>query len=122
MVVLRGEGSLLMLLNGDAGEHAFQLPPGDWQVLLDSTRPDGCPAVTRPAAADPAHVPVAAAALSAAVASAATASAATASDPQGSAPPDARSGVSLRLPAQSLLLLVDGVAAGWPAFAAREMG
>ena len=120
-------GSLLMLLNGDADEHAFQLPPGDWQVLLDSTRPDGCPAVMRPAAADPADAPVLAAAMPAAAASAAADSAAadsaaTDSDPPGCVPPDARSGVSLRLPAQSLLLLVDGVAAGWPAFAAREMG
>ena len=120
-------GSLLMLLNGDADEHAFQLPPGDWQVLLDSTRPDGCPAVMRPAAADPADAPVLAAAMPAAAASAAADSAAadsaaTDSDPPGCVPPDARSGVSLRLPAQSLLLLVDGVAAGRPAFAAREMG
>jgi glycogen operon protein len=33
--------SLLMLVNGDPDERPFQLPAGDWQVLLDTTRSDG---------------------------------------------------------------------------------
>ena len=85
-----------------------------------------------PAGSAAVFAPVSAAAASDATASAVTASAVTASavtaanapacDSPASVPSDSRSGVSLRLPAQSLLLLVDGAVAGWPAFAAGEMG
>jgi glycogen operon protein len=37
----RSEGSLLLLVNAHDQDTLFMLPPGHWQVLLDSAEPDG---------------------------------------------------------------------------------
>jgi glycogen operon protein len=37
----RSEGSLLLMVNAHDLDTAFKLPPGDWQVLLDSAEADG---------------------------------------------------------------------------------
>jgi glycogen operon protein len=37
----RAEGSLLLMVNAHDHDTAFKLPPGDWQVLLDSAEADG---------------------------------------------------------------------------------
>ena len=37
----RAKAPLLLLVNGDAAERSFMLPAGVWQVLLDTTEPQG---------------------------------------------------------------------------------
>jgi glycogen operon protein len=42
--------ALLLLINADAGDVAFALPPGRWEVLLDSSTDDGAPDAPGPLA------------------------------------------------------------------------